>query len=255
MTDDHADTDLTDHHGEAEALRRENERLRAALAALAHDAEPGPPFVFDRYVNGQLMAEGVRIDRKSTLADATVAAANLASRGPNGEVPVLVLTHPSDAESLRGRTYTVDPEAEVAAARKEAQSLRAEVENLERQIDSFMGAQNRIEAECDAAFARIADLEAQIAALTPPPDAELDALVAGGRDVADWLADCGYEDMAISTQAMVDAITALRAKAEVSDVERVATWVETTGADGYLCGTSAGIVAARIRAALEGGAE
>ncbi len=29
---DHPDTDLTDHHGEAEALRRENERLRAEIA-------------------------------------------------------------------------------------------------------------------------------------------------------------------------------------------------------------------------------
>lgn len=31
MTDDHTDTDLTDHHGEAETLRRENERLRGEL--------------------------------------------------------------------------------------------------------------------------------------------------------------------------------------------------------------------------------
>ncbi len=48
-------------------------------------------FEFDRYINGQLMAEGVTIERQKKLADAMREAARIASRGPNGEVPVLVL--------------------------------------------------------------------------------------------------------------------------------------------------------------------
>lgn len=48
-------------------------------------------FEFDRYINGQLMAEGVTIERQGNLPDAMREAARIASRGPNGEVPVLVL--------------------------------------------------------------------------------------------------------------------------------------------------------------------
>lgn len=48
-------------------------------------------FEFDRYVNGQLMAKGVFIERQNNLPDAMRAAARIASRGPNGEAPVLVL--------------------------------------------------------------------------------------------------------------------------------------------------------------------
>lgn len=36
---DHPDTDLTDHHGEAEALRRENARLQDEVARLTRDHE------------------------------------------------------------------------------------------------------------------------------------------------------------------------------------------------------------------------
>lgn len=45
---------------------------------------------FDRYINGNLMAEGVTIDRAASFADATLKAAKIASRGKNGEIPVLV---------------------------------------------------------------------------------------------------------------------------------------------------------------------
>ena len=48
-------------------------------------------WTFDRYVNGVLMAEGVQISRAASFEGACVSAARLASRGPNGEVPVLVL--------------------------------------------------------------------------------------------------------------------------------------------------------------------
>ena len=47
-------------------------------------------FDFDRYVNGTLMAEGVTIERASTLDKAMIVAARIATKGPNGETPVLV---------------------------------------------------------------------------------------------------------------------------------------------------------------------
>jgi hypothetical protein len=56
---------------------------------------PKPPFHFDRYINGILMAEDVCVEREADLASATAAAARIASRGPNGEVPVLVYRAPA----------------------------------------------------------------------------------------------------------------------------------------------------------------
>ena len=61
-------------------------RLRAADGWQA----AGPPWEFDRYINGTLMAEGVRVSRETTFADAARVAAKLAAKGPNREVPVLV---------------------------------------------------------------------------------------------------------------------------------------------------------------------
>lgn len=48
-------------------------------------------YEFDRYIKGQLMAEGVTIEKQPTLEAAMVAAVRIASKGPNGEAPVLVL--------------------------------------------------------------------------------------------------------------------------------------------------------------------
>lgn len=48
-------------------------------------------YEFDRYINGQLMAEGVTIEKAKSLDAATAAAARIASKGPKGEAPVLVL--------------------------------------------------------------------------------------------------------------------------------------------------------------------
>lgn len=62
----------------------------ARCAAPAAGPAPEPAFSFDRYINGQLMAEGVTIEKQPTLPQAMAAAAKIASRGPNGEVPVLV---------------------------------------------------------------------------------------------------------------------------------------------------------------------
>jgi hypothetical protein len=90
--------------------------VKKVLSALtpAPEKQPVAPFEFDRYINGRLMAEGVRIERKPDLASASVEAARIASRGPNGEVPVLILrAAPPSAEK--------QPASEVerlAAARK-----------------------------------------------------------------------------------------------------------------------------------------
>ncbi|HEL4191549.1 TPA: hypothetical protein UM521_000346 [Stenotrophomonas maltophilia] len=62
------------------------------------DVQPGgrvrlvdqTPFVFARFVNGVRMAEGVTIEKERNLTDAMKVAAKVASKGPNGEVPVLV---------------------------------------------------------------------------------------------------------------------------------------------------------------------
>lgn len=52
-------------------------------------------YEFDRYINGRLMAEGVTVEKAKSFEDAAVTAARIASRGSNGEVPVLVLLPPS----------------------------------------------------------------------------------------------------------------------------------------------------------------
>lgn len=68
------------------------ERVGKLPAKSSRTVQPEPQlYEFDRYVNGVLMAEGVTIERQTTLDSATREAARIASRGPNGEVPVLVL--------------------------------------------------------------------------------------------------------------------------------------------------------------------
>lgn len=48
-------------------------------------------FEFNRYINGELMAEGVTVSKKPDFQSAAREAVRLAARGPNGECPVLVL--------------------------------------------------------------------------------------------------------------------------------------------------------------------
>lgn len=95
------------------------------VTAGATGAENRPPFEFHRYINGQLMAEGVRIEKQATLEGAMVAAAKIASRGPNGEAPVLVLATPAPvvpAEGLDERAEYETPisESDWRAAQKAA---------------------------------------------------------------------------------------------------------------------------------------
>lgn len=68
-------------------------------------------FEFDRYINGTLMAEGVIIERQKNLADAMREAARIASRGPNGEAPVLVLRAEAAERALAERAGVVKVKA------------------------------------------------------------------------------------------------------------------------------------------------
>ncbi|WEK05721.1 MAG: hypothetical protein P0Y65_05560 [Candidatus Devosia phytovorans] len=49
------------------------------------------PWEFDRFINGVLMAEGVTVKHAATAQQAFMKAASLTSKGPNREIPVLVL--------------------------------------------------------------------------------------------------------------------------------------------------------------------
>ena len=64
--------------------------LSAERAKVARLVEAGPPFFFDRYINGVRMAEDVCVERETTLEGAMRVAARIAAKGPNGEPPVLV---------------------------------------------------------------------------------------------------------------------------------------------------------------------
>ena len=82
---------------EIERLERELVEARTdierAITNHAADlsADRASAFEFDRYINGRLMAEGVRVERGESVEAAMRFAARIASRGPNGEAPVLVL--------------------------------------------------------------------------------------------------------------------------------------------------------------------
>lgn len=87
----------TDRGMKAEARA---DRAEAALAAQI-EADDIPPFHFDRYINGVLMAEGVEINKETTLDSAMKVASRIASKGPNGEAPVLVYRNqPRDRTAL-----------------------------------------------------------------------------------------------------------------------------------------------------------
>ena len=58
---------------------------------MTHDTPPKRIWEFDRYINGVLMAEGVTVEKQPDIASAMKAAAIIASRGPHGEVPVLIV--------------------------------------------------------------------------------------------------------------------------------------------------------------------
>lgn len=58
----------------------------------------GQTFEFDRYINGTLMAQGITIERETTLESAMKAAVRLCERRP-GQVAVLVLRQPDRGDT------------------------------------------------------------------------------------------------------------------------------------------------------------
>ncbi len=76
-------------------------------------SEIDSPYSFERYINGVLMAEGVTIERETSLDKAAQAAARIASRGPNGEVPVLVLRSPSASAEIEALRVENGPKTEL----------------------------------------------------------------------------------------------------------------------------------------------
>ncbi|GHA15503.1 hypothetical protein GCM10007989_07850 [Devosia pacifica] len=71
------------HAGTWQAYPGPCQEVAATVSASAYE--------FDRYINGELMAEGVVIENQRTLSEAMKRASQIAAKGPNGEAPVLVL--------------------------------------------------------------------------------------------------------------------------------------------------------------------
>lgn len=88
--------------------------------------EPQQTWVFDRYVNGVLMAEGVEVTRASSLEEAMIIAARLAACGPNGETPVLILCNAPDvlarAEKAEQERDRIDQWRETAIVERDTYS-------------------------------------------------------------------------------------------------------------------------------------
>ena len=98
--------------------------------------EPQQTWVFDRYVNGVLMAEGVEVTRASSLEEAMIIAARLAACGPNGETPVLILCNAPDvlarAEKAEQERDRIDQWRETAIVERDTYSEERDAAEAER---------------------------------------------------------------------------------------------------------------------------
>lgn len=67
-------------------------------------------FAFDRYIDGMLMAEGVKVVNEPTLEAAMRRAAIIANPGINGQAPVLILrpTARPEADSIEQRLQALE---------------------------------------------------------------------------------------------------------------------------------------------------
>lgn len=129
---------------------------------MTHDIPPKRIWTFDRYVNGILMAEGVEIEKAETFEQAAKAAVRLASSGPKGEAPVLVLRDTSEVEAM------------VAAALREAARVAVEVA-----FDYWEETKKPVEQRKHGSKGLPACVAAEIKALIPQPaSASLDKLIA-----------------------------------------------------------------------------
>ncbi len=146
-----------DYHGEGcRCWRCKEDAMFAALDAYETAAlTPAPEapkggegensgWAFDRYINGILMAEGVEVTRPMSFEKASILAAKLASRGPNGEVPVLVLRALPSATQAGGENQALRAMIRVNMLRYGPADLTHE--DIDRQIEAAIAA-IRAEAE------------------------------------------------------------------------------------------------------------
>lgn len=82
--------------------------LEIQLADSAHEPPAGPPWAFDRYQQGRLMAQGITIEREETFEAAAVKAARMADR-----LDVLVL-RPAPPPPVDELGNLRDPDAAVS---------------------------------------------------------------------------------------------------------------------------------------------
>lgn len=130
------------------ALDAAEAEARAALTPAPEAPKGGEGensgWAFDRYINGILMAEGVEVTRPMSFEKASILAAKLASRGPNGEVPVLVLRALPSATQAGGENQALRAMIRVNMLRYGPADLTHE--DIDRQIEAAIAA-IRAEAE------------------------------------------------------------------------------------------------------------
>ena len=138
------------------------------------DAAPKRIWEFDRYINGVLMAEGVTVEKQPDIASAMKAAAIIASRGPHGEVPVLIVREGASEHAALIR----EAEAERDEAQRLMQMRHREMLAADELMRKHQGRAVAAEAERDRLAAANAALEAQVGARRAERD-QLRAAVEG----------------------------------------------------------------------------
>lgn len=127
-----------------------------------------PPFYFDRYINGVRMAEDVCVERETTLESAMLVAARIASKGQNGEAPVLVyrapVTHPA-------------PDAAARQDAKEAETyawkLEEELRDTQDRANAFATKEYYTEMRAERAEAKLAKAVEGLKRICMQPDYRL----------------------------------------------------------------------------------
>lgn len=147
--------------------------------------DPQPPYEFERYVAGSLMAQGVRVERATTLADAMRIAAKICPlANPPSWPTVLVYTSPQPAQQQEPVACLSETQArailDLALALEKTGRLVAITEGQER--TDFV-AQNR-SIQCA--------LEDALRNATAPQPAQQQEPVA--FDVEKWLGQPSYHD-------------------------------------------------------------
>ena len=187
--------------------------------------EPQQTWVFDRYVNGVLMAEGVEVTRASSLEEAMIIAARLAACGPNGETPVLILCNALDA---------------LARAEKAEQ----ERDRIDQWRETAIVERDTYSEERDAAEAERDDLRAELAAAQQREAALVEAL----RNLVG--PDCMYDGRNI----IIPAVNHGDAIRLVAEARAVLAQTPTDPGDGWTWNERLGWIGPDGKPAARGGA-